>query len=98
MICAEKFYNLYPGNWSLNIADLGDLILGENVFDTYQAMQSIISVLLKNNIIPVIIGGTQDLTYANYRSYDYLEKTVNVVNIDSNFQYMFQNFEYILLF
>ena len=81
----KKFYNLYPGNWSLNIADLGDLILGENVFDTYQAMQSIISVLLKNNIIPVIIGGTQDLTYANYRSYDYLEKTVNVVNIDSNF-------------
>ena len=81
----KKFYNLHPGNWSLNIADLGDLILGENVFDTYQAMQSIISVLLKNNIIPVIIGGTQDLTYANYRSYDYLEKTVNVVNIDSNF-------------
>ena len=81
----KKFYNLYPGNWSLNIADLGDLILGENVFDTYQAMQSIISVLLKNNIITVIIGGTQDLTYANYRSYDYLEKTVNVVNIDSNF-------------
>ncbi|MDB4179688.1 formimidoylglutamase [Flavobacteriaceae bacterium] len=81
----KKFYNLYPGNWSLNIADLGDLILGENVFDTYQAMQSIISVLLKNNIIPVIIGGTQDLTYANYRSYDYLEKTVNVVNIDTNF-------------
>ena len=81
----KNFYNLYPGNWSLNIADLGDLILGENVFDTYQAMQSIISVLLKNNIIPVIIGGTQDLTYANYRSYDYLEKTVNVVNIDSNF-------------
>jgi hypothetical protein len=81
----KTFYNLYPGNWSVNIADLGDLILGENVSDTYQAMQSIISVLLKNNIIPVIIGGTQDLTYANYRSYDYLEKTVNIVNIDSNF-------------
>ena len=81
----KTFYKLYTGNWSVNIADLGDLILGENVSDTYQAMQSIISVLLKNNIIPVIIGGTQDLTYANYRSYDYLEKTVNIVNIDSNF-------------
>ena len=79
------FYNLFPGNWNVNIADLGDLILGETVFDTYQAMQNVISVLLKNNIIPLIIGGTQDLTYANYRSYDFLEKTVNIVNIDSNF-------------
>ena len=81
----KTFYNLYPGNWSLNIADIGDLILGDTASDTYQAMQSIISDLLKNNIIPIIIGGTQDLTYANYRSYDFLEKTVNIVNIDSNF-------------
>jgi arginase family enzyme len=81
----KTFYSLYPGNWSLNIADIGDLILGDTVADTYLAMQSIISALLKNNVIPIIIGGTQDLTYANYRSYDYLEKTVNIVNIDSNF-------------
>ena len=81
----KTFYSLYPGNWSVNIVDLGDLILGDTVADTYLAMQSIISALLKNNIIPIIIGGTQDLTYANYRSYDYLEKTVNIVNIDSNF-------------
>ena len=25
----KTFYNLYPGNWSLNIADIGDLILGD---------------------------------------------------------------------
>jgi hypothetical protein len=81
----KTFYNLYPGNWSLNIADIGDLILGDTASDTYLAMQSIITDLLKNNIIPIIIGGTQDLTYANYRSYDFLEKTVNIVNIDSNF-------------
>jgi len=81
----KTFYNLFPGNWSLNIADIGDLILGDTASDTYLAMQSITSDLLKNNIIPIIIGGTQDLTYANYRSYDFLQKTVNIVNIDSNF-------------
>jgi len=81
----KTFYNLFPGNWSLNIADLGDLRLGSNVSDTYLALQRIISELLKNNIIPIIIGGSQDITYANYRSYDYLEKTVNIVNIDPNF-------------
>jgi formiminoglutamase len=81
----KTFYNLFPGNWSLNIADLGDLKLGDSVSDTYLAFQTIVSELLKNNIIPVIIGGSQDITYANYRSYDFLKKTVNVVNIDSNF-------------
>ena len=81
----KTFYSLHPGNWSLNIADLGDLILGETVFDTYLSIQTVISDLLKSNIIPIIIGGTQDLTYANYRSYDYLKKTVNIVNIDSKF-------------
>ena len=81
----KTLYNLFPGNWSLNISDLGDLRLGDTVYDTYLALQSIVSELLKNNIIPIIIGGSQDITYANYRSYDYLEKTVNIVNIDPNF-------------
>ena len=81
----KTLYNLFPGNWSLNISDLGDLRLGDTVSDTYLALQSIVSELLKNNIIPVIVGGSQDITYANYRSYDYLEKTVNIVNIDPNF-------------
>ena len=81
----KTFYSLFPGNWSLNLVDLGDLKLGNSVSDTYLALESIVSGLLKNNIIPVIIGGSQDLTYANYRSYDFLQKTVNIVNVDSNF-------------
>ena len=81
----KTFYSLFPGNWSLNLVDLGDLKLGNSVSDTYLALESVVSGLLKNNIIPVIIGGSQDLTYANYRSYDFLQKTVNIVNVDSNF-------------
>ena len=81
----KTFYSLFPGNWSLNLVDLGDLKLGNSVLDTYLALESIVSGLLKNNIIPVVVGGSQDLTYANYRSYDFLQKTVNIVNVDSNF-------------
>ena len=81
----KTFYSLFPGNWSLNLVDLGDLKLGNSVSDTYLALESVVSGLLKNNIIPVVIGGSQDLTYANYRSYDFLQKTVNIVNVDSNF-------------
>jgi hypothetical protein len=40
---------------------------------------------MKNKVIPIIIGGSQDLTYALYRGYDDLEQMVNLVSIDSKF-------------
>tara|TARA_Y200000002_G_scaffold367967_1_gene360539 strand:+ start:2643 stop:3830 length:1188 start_codon:yes stop_codon:yes gene_type:complete len=81
----KSFYNLFPGNWSTRIADLGNLILGENVEQTYGRIISLTSILFEKNIIPIIIGGSQDLLYANYRAYDSFKNTVNLVNIDSNF-------------
>lgn len=81
----NTFYKLYPGNWNTKIVDLGNLILGNSVGDTYLALQNILTELLKLKVIPIIIGGSQDITYANYRSYDFLERTVNISNIDSNF-------------
>ena len=81
----KSFYNLYPGNWSTEIADLGNLILDENVEQTYGRIISMLSILFEKNIIPIIIGGSHDLLYANYRAYDSFKSTVNIVNIDSNF-------------
>ena len=81
----KSFYNLYPGNWSTEIADLGNLILGENIEQTYGRIISMLSILFEKNIIPIIIGGSHDLLYANYRAYDSFKSTVNIVNIDSNF-------------
>tara|TARA_B100000524_G_C23647165_1_gene368868 strand:- start:860 stop:2047 length:1188 start_codon:yes stop_codon:yes gene_type:complete len=81
----KSFYNLYPGNWSSNIADLGNLILGETVDETYGRMISILTILFKKKIIPIVLGGSQDLLYANYRAYDSFQNTVNIVNVDSNF-------------
>ncbi len=81
----KSLYNLYPGNWSTKIADLGNLILGENVEQTYGRIISMLSILFEKNIIPIIIGGSHDLLYANYRAYDSFKSTVNIVNIDSNF-------------
>ena len=42
---------------------------------------------MKLNIIPIIIGGGQDLTYANYRAYDSLEQSVNIVSVDNKFDF-----------
>ena len=81
----KSFYGLFPGNWTSKIADLGDIINGDQIQDTYLSVTSIVSSLLKKNIIPVIIGGSQDITYANYRAYDKVKPMINIVNVDNSF-------------
>ena len=81
----RSLYALFPGNWTSNIADLGDIIIGQRVEDTYFAVSEIVRYLIKNNIIPLIIGGSQDITYAAYRAYDNVKPMVNIINIDKSF-------------
>ncbi len=82
----RKFlYQMYPGNWYLKIADLGNILPGKTVEDTYAALKELVGFLCKSKITPVIIGGSQDLSYAQYRGYDELVQGVNMVVVDSRF-------------
>jgi len=81
----KKLYALFPGNWHTTLADLGDIEPGETVEDTYFAIRTAITVLVDKKIIPIILGGSQDLTYANYRAYDSILPMVNILSVDANF-------------
>ena len=81
----KTFYSLFPGNWYMNIADLGDIQKGDTVKDTYFAVEKTVAALVKMDVIPVLLGGSQDLIYAQYRSYDTLDEMVNLVNVDARF-------------
>lgn len=83
----KEFYSLFPGNWHIEIADLGNIVQGDTISDTYYALEKITATLIKRKIIPIVIGGSQDLTYALYRAYDNLEQMVNLVAIDSRFDF-----------
>lgn len=87
----SEFYTLFPGNWFASIADLGDISQGNTIQDTYYVLKKLISKLVKKGIIPIVIGGSQDLTYALYRGYDDLEQMVNLVSIDSKFDFGKEN-------
>ncbi|TRZ43224.1 formimidoylglutamase [Robertkochia solimangrovi] len=82
-----ELYKLFMGNWSAPIADLGNLPGGESIEDTYFAVANIMTGLLKQGILPVVFGGSQDLTYAMYRAYDTMEQMVNLVSVDSRFDF-----------
>lgn len=79
----EHFYPLYEGFDKSNIADLGNIKAGENVIDTYIAVKTVVEELIKQGVFPIIIGGGQDLTYAQYMAYEKLEQKVDLVVIDS---------------
>jgi arginase family enzyme len=83
----KELYALYPGNWETSIADLGNIMPGHSQKDTFFALQTVVSALIKRRIIPIVIGGSQELTYALYRAYDVLEQMVNLVAIDSKFDF-----------
>lgn len=72
----KQFYTLFPGNWQISIADLGTIEAEETIEDTYFVVKKLVEELLKK-IIPIIIGGSQDLTYSMYRAYDNLDQMVN---------------------
>ncbi len=81
----KALYSLYSGNWTGKLADLGDIEQGATVEDSYYALQTVTNQLLSKKIIPIILGGSQDLVIAQYKAYSGLESMINFVNIDSKF-------------
>ncbi len=81
----KYLYRLVNLKGKSKIIDLGNLKIGNSIEDTYFALSAILEELIKNNVIPIIIGGSHDLTYANFLAYKKLEQTINLVTIDSKF-------------
>jgi arginase family enzyme len=81
----KALYSLYPGNWNYKIIDLGDIEKGATAADTRFAAKEVIAALLKKGIAPLVLGGGQDLAYAQYRAYDGVGNMVNIVNVDAKF-------------
>ncbi|HRE73290.1 MAG TPA: formimidoylglutamase [Flavobacteriales bacterium] len=80
----RKFlYELSPAGHDYKIADLGNIKAGATIEDTWYAVSQSVAFLIKRNILPIIIGGSQDITFANYLAYEKLEQTINMVTIDS---------------
>lgn len=81
----KYLYDLFPGAWKARIADLGNLKKGHTANDTIFALSEVMSSLIGNKIFPVILGGSQSLTFGMYKAYENLEKIINIAVIDSRF-------------
>lgn len=81
----KKVYSLKKHASRINFVDVGNIIPGHKVNDTSIALTSILTELNQKNIIPIIIGGSQDLTFAHYQSFKQIDQIINIVGIDSKF-------------
>lgn len=78
-----ELYKLYKDFDTKNIVDLGNILPGDTTDDTWYALRDVVFELNKKDVVPIILGGSQDITYANYLAYEKLEQTINMLTIDA---------------
>lgn len=79
----SKLYHLKKGTGSYRIVDLGNLNPGHDLDETYVRISEVSRILLENNVLPLILGGSHDLDYGQYRGYEEMEKLISLLNIDA---------------
>lgn len=79
----KKLYRLKRGNGMYRIVDLGNLNPGIDLEETYVRISEVCRILLENNVLPIIIGGTHDLDYGQYSGYETMDKLISFLNVDA---------------
>lgn len=79
----KKLYRLKKGHGKYRIIDLGNLVSGRNAEDTGFRVKEICRVLLSENVLPLIIGGSHDIDVSQFQAYEEIGKLVTMVNVDA---------------
>ena len=79
----KRFYELKQQKHSIKVADLGDIILGDNYLDTLDRITEVCKLLLEESVVPVLIGGSHDLDLAQFKAYEHIDNDLKLLTIDS---------------
>ena len=80
-----QLYQLAVPAKNVKITDYGNLVLGQTQEDTYYALAQVSAAVLAKNATLIVLGGSQDLTFALYKAYEILNKVMNLTTIDPRF-------------
>ena len=80
----DSLYRLYFNSLP-KVVDLGHLMIMSTRKETFDLIEEVCSGLIFKGIIPVIVGGGQDISYSIYKAYAKLERAITLCSIDSNF-------------
>lgn len=79
----KEFYRLFHWHSDVLLADVGNVKRGATLQDSYAALRAVLSELLDQKKRVVIIGGSHDVTLAQYGAYAFREKIVEAVCVDA---------------
>ena len=79
----QKLYALKKGSGAYKIVDLGNLVNGHSLEETYTRVREVCSMLMAHNTFPVLVGGSHDIDYGQYLAYENLDRLVNLLSVDA---------------
>ena len=79
----KKLYDLKQLKHALKIVDIGNIKLGETLEHTQDRLAEVCKLLLEENVIPLIIGGSHDLDLGQFKGYLHNEEDLKLLTIDS---------------
>ena len=83
----ERLYRLMPHRGWMPTVDLGNLRPGVTSQDTHAAVRMVVNELVTMGIVPVVLGGGQDLTVPMYEALSVLGEPLNVVTWDARLDF-----------
>lgn len=81
----EKLYKMSKNTGKNRILDIGDLRPGPTHVDTRLRLKELVEYFLSQNVLPIIIGGSQDMDLGQYTAYESTKKLITWLSIDARF-------------
>lgn len=79
----KNLYRLYNWHPDVKIADIGNINSGASLNDTYAAAKAVIAEMIAAKKTVVILGGSHDLTLAQYGAYVQQEQIIEASCVDT---------------
>ncbi len=79
----KNIYRLYNWHPDVQIADIGNINSGASLNDTYAAAKAVIAEMIAAKKTVVILGGSHDLTLAQYGAYVQQEQIIEASCVDA---------------
>lgn len=85
----KEFYKLAKREKSfknIKIIDYGNIVpIDKNVKKTHERVTKVLKKIIKNNVIPIVIGGGHDISFGSVKAAARIYKKIGEINIDAHF-------------
>jgi len=79
----KHFYQLHYWHSDVKIADIGNVKTGDTLNDSYAALKTVVAELIRRKKTVILLGGSHDLTLAQYEAYRELDCIIEASCIDA---------------